>query len=90
MINLWFTYVWPSLKGNGPEDLLATILVAVIASVLWPPTRRRIEAFAARHVKSIKQHVTDEHQAVRDRLDHIIEHHPDIPDFVPKEHHDHH
>lgn len=80
---LWFGYFWPSDKGNGPEALTQTVIYATIAVLLVPPVRKAIERFAKRHAESIKAHVSAEHAAVHEKLDHIIRYHPDIPDFVP-------
>ena len=63
---LWFGYTWPSLKGNGPEAAAQTIIYAAAAYLLLPPIRTYIDS----HVKSIHA-----------KMDHIIKHHPDIPDF---------
>lgn len=70
MSNLWFSYFWPSLKGNGPEALVQTVLYAGIAALVWPPARRWFKR---------------EYQEVHAKLDHVIKHHPDIPAFKPKE-----
>lgn len=65
--SLWFGYWYPSIKGNGPEDLLATILVAVLSAMLWP----RIKAgWKAHHAKLDRNFAA---------LQHIAKHHPDIP-----------
>lgn len=86
--HFWFVWAWPSLKGNGPEDVIGTIGVAVIASLLWPPARRAIHRFVDAKTLAIKAHVTGHHRAhaeeldeLRRRLDHIIANHPDIPDL---------
>ena len=42
MSNLWFGYFWPSLKGNGPEALVQTVVYAAIAVLLWPFIRKEI------------------------------------------------
>jgi hypothetical protein len=68
-IQIWIGYFWPSLKGNGPEALLQTIAYAAIAYAFYPPFRRWVK-----HEASVY------HQ----KLDHIIKHHPDIPDFEEK------
>ncbi len=81
LYNLWFNYGWASDKGNGPEALQQTVIYGLIAVVLIPPIRHALERFAKRHVESIKAHAEAENKAIHDRLEHIIKHHPDIPDY---------
>lgn len=64
--HLWFTYGWPSLQGNGPEDGMRTLAAVVLASVFYPPFHRFIRR---------------EWERMHAKLDHIIEHHPNIPPF---------
>lgn len=75
----WWAYEWPSIKGNGPEDITALVLV----SLCIPAVRHWI----ARHFDDIKAHVTSTHSALHDKLDHIqrqnahiIKNTPTIPD----------
>lgn len=70
---LWFGYFKPSLYGNGPEALVQTAAYAAIALAIYPPIRKWVEHEA---------HSGE--QLLHDKLDHIIHHHPDIPDFKPK------
>ena len=70
----WFGYTWPSLKGNGPEALVQTVVYALLAYLFIPPFRRWVNA----HFKAQKKSSDDVHL----KLDHIIKHHPDIPKFV--------
>lgn len=69
---LWLAYGWSSLKGNGPEDLTSTTVKFAIAAAVYPPLHRW---------------VTREERAMRSlmhaKMNHIIENHPDIPDFPP-------
>lgn len=39
MSNFWFNYWWPSIKGNGPEDVTSLIIVGIIASIVIPKMR---------------------------------------------------
>ena len=67
--HLWFSYAVPSLYGNGPEDLIRTTIALVLAALIVPRIRHWFEAREERlHAK----------------LDHIIRHHPDIPEFEAK------
>jgi hypothetical protein len=59
--------------GAWAGNISAGVIVAAFASMFYPPVRKRLEAF----IKS--------HNDLHDKLDHIIKHHPDIPDFIPKE-----
>lgn len=67
--HLWFGYFWPSLQGNGPEDLISMIVVGALTAVLWPRIKRAWQA----------------HRAAVERnfiaLQHIAKHHPDIPEI---------
>lgn len=63
---LWFGYVWPSLKGNGPEAIFQSIVYGMIAFAVYPPLRDWAKRESAH---------------IHGRLDHIILHHPDIPPY---------
>lgn len=65
MSDFWFNYVWPSIKGNGPEDLLFTLVGAAFVGIAWP----RIKALWAEDAADIKAHVTAEHKVIHARLD---------------------
>ena len=74
LYTLWYGYVWPSLKGNGPEALCQTVLYAVLLYFFYPPFRKWV--------------TKEERQAsalLHEKLDHVIRHHPDIPPFKPKD-----
>ena len=58
--NLWFNYFWSSLKGNGPEALVQTVLYGLIALAVVPPFRHWFE----RHVKSIHDKLDAHHEEV--------------------------
>ena len=66
MSNLWLGYFWPSLKGNGPEALVQTVVYGAIAAVFVPFVRHFIKR---------------EFNKVHAKMDHIITSHPDIPEF---------
>jgi len=68
---VWIDYFWASLKGNGPEALVQTVVYGAVAALFIPAVRR----FEKRlHAKLDLVHA---------KLDHVIEHHPDIPPFDP-------
>ena len=74
---MWFSYFWPSLKGNGPEAIVQTVTYAAIGYLVYPPFREWINShFNAVHAR---------HDDVLDHLKHIIEHHPDIPELPKKD-----
>lgn len=75
--HLWFAYFVPSLWGNGPEALVQTVVYATAAVILIPPFRKWVVGhFTKLHEKLDLAH---------EKMDHIIEHHPDIPPFEHKE-----
>ena len=82
--HFWFVWVWPSVKGNGPEDALATIGVAILTILLWPPIRRRIHAKFSVLMEHHRSHRADLAEIHR-KLDWVITNHPDIPDLPAKE-----
>jgi len=57
--SLWFGYAWPSVKGNGPEAALQTILYAAFAVAIIPPVRR---AFL-KHIHSVERRIAVAHEA---------------------------
>jgi len=70
---IWIDYFWASLKGNGPEAILQTAAYAAIAVAVYPPLR-----------KFIQREAHSGEALLHEKLDHLIKHHPDIPDFKPK------
>ena len=73
LYTLWFGYVWPSLKGNGPEALVQTVAYAAVAVAVYPPLRK----WATKEERAMRAEL-------HSKVDHIIKHHPDIPDFTSK------
>ena len=67
----WFHYEWPSLQGNGPEDITSLIVIGIITSIFVPRVRRW---WIAR-----EQHIHAKLDHVLKTQAHIIRHHPDIP-----------
>ena len=74
MTNLWFGYFWPSLEGNGPEDIISMIVVGVVSVLIWRPVKR---AWIA-HKAAVERNFI--------ALQHIAKHHPDIPEIGPNGH----
>lgn len=73
LYTLWFGYTWPSLKGNGPEALVQTVVYAAIAYAFYPPFRAWLKR------EGSKLH--DKIDLLHAKADHVIEHHPDVPPF---------
>jgi transcription elongation factor GreA-like protein len=76
-------WIWPAGGSGGiPGDVVATfiwiVLAAIATSILYPPLRKAVERFIKRHFEA----ATAELHA---KLDHIIEHHPDIPPYISKD-----
>lgn len=61
---LWYGYTYPSLRGNGPEAIVQTLVYAAIAFVLVPPVRKYINA----HVKSLHDKLDAHHAEHLDLL----------------------
>lgn len=68
----WFVNV---VNGNHPwlpGNLVWGAVVLVVVTLLWPRLRRAVDRW-------MKGHIDRAHDQLRERLDHIIEWHPDIP-----------
>ena len=74
---LWFGYFKPSLYGNGPEALIQTVAYAAVAVAVYPPLRK----WATKEERAMRAEL-------HSKVDHIIKHHPDIPDYVSPGHTD--
>jgi hypothetical protein len=75
-------WVWPAGGSGGiPGDVVATlvwvILAAIATTIFYPPVRKAVERFLKRHLQA-------ETAELHAKLDHIIEHHPDIPPYKSK------
>ena len=68
---LWFDYGYPSLKGNGPEALVQTIVYGMIAFAVYPPLRK----WAKRETEHLHA-----------KVNHLIKHLPDVPAFDDRKH----
>lgn len=81
----FLTDFWPPDKATVGPNILASLIqwavILIAVALIYPPTRRAIERYVQSHVDSIKSHVSEEHKLVHEKMDHIIRHHPDIPDF---------
>ena len=86
--HLWFAWFWPSDLGNGPEAIQEAVVVAVATAIVWPPLRKRIHRFADRKLAETEAAARRERDELHRKLDHIIHHHPDIPDLPSRPHSD--
>lgn len=77
--NLWFNYFWASLKGNGPEAIVQTVVYGLIALVVVPPFRR----WVGDHMRSLHSKLDAHHEAL---LSQAEGHHEQHLDLV-REHH---
>lgn len=73
--HLWFAWFWPSIKGNGPEDLTSVAVAGVVTAIVYPRLRRWIETELDR------LHAKADHTA--DLLHHIVDHSDHIPNDDP-------
>lgn len=72
------TMAWEPVKTNIGAGVWWAIIVAIVTSIVYPPLRKAIESFVERHV-----HAGNEE--LHRKLDHIIKHHPEIPELKEKE-----
>lgn len=62
------------VSPNIVASLVQYVGLAVLAYLVYPPFRRAAN-------KWVKGHLQSENQLLHAKLDHIIKHHPAIPDF---------
>lgn len=71
--HLWFVYFWPSLQGNGPEDLIAFIIIGGGLTWIGRWCVREWRAHKARMVElhhETRAHAEELHKRLHKRLDH--------------------
>ena len=72
----------------GPNLVAAVVQYVILAlalSLFYPPMRKAIGRFMTKHKNDLKAHFSKENELLHAKMDHIIKHHPDIPDFpTPK------
>ena len=78
----WFTYWWPSDKGNGPENVQWTVLALIVASLLLP----RVRKFFKRHFESVHAKLDKHHEEVLRQA----ERHHVASQSLAKKHHEEH
>ena len=77
----WERWIWPAGGSGGtPGDVVGTLIWVVIAALvvrlLWNPVKRGIHG----HIDCEFAYLHRKLDAHADLLEHIIKHHPDIPD----------
>lgn len=80
--SMWFGIVRPSLVGNGPEDLIATAIIAAFI----PQVRRWLKAHVHLPNAAVAAQLAALHEKLdgaHAKMDHIIKHSPHIPNQVP-------
>jgi hypothetical protein len=75
--NFWYHYEVPSLYGNGPEAVTELIVVGIVTALLIPPIRKWIQG----EFHKVHSKIDAGHAELHAKMDHIIKHHPDIPEF---------
>lgn len=70
-MTFWFGYWWPSVKGNGPEDITSLILVGIVTAIFVPRVRRWW-VVREQHLHAKLEHVMKQNA-------HIIHHSKAIP-----------
>jgi hypothetical protein len=64
---VWIDYFWSSLKGNGPEALIQTVVYGAIAAAIYPPFRDYLKKESEKmhgrltdlegHIKRVHRHL---------------------------------
>ena len=86
---------WPldasRISPNISASLVQYVLLAVLAYLLYPPFKRAVNAWSKKHVDALKEHISAEHDALHDKVDHMIKHikavpnqHKDGSDFIAR------
>lgn len=81
---------YPLDKATVSPNLLASVIqwaiILVAVSLFYPPWRKAIERFAGLRIDSLKEHVSAEHDALHEKLDHLMAHHPrkEVREFEPE------
>jgi hypothetical protein len=70
------TFSWNVVRGNIGAWPYQTAIAGVVTTVVYPPLRDRAEAFLKRHIEA-------GNAELHEKLNHLIRHSPDIPDYKP-------
>ena len=66
LYHYWFTYEWPSLQGNGPEDVTSTLTKGALLAALIPVIRKFIKREVKKAHAELNAVEEDAEKAVRD------------------------
>jgi len=78
---IWINYFWSSLKGNGPEAIVQTVVYALAAVLFIPPVRH----FFKRHFESVHEKLEAHHlQLLAQAEQHHKEHLEALRALAPK------
>lgn len=90
LVSHWFALrleadFWPIDASRVAPNILASavqaVVVVLVLAVVYKPLKRRIEASLQRHKNDLMSHAHDLHKELLARVNHIIRHHPDIPEY---------
>lgn len=77
---------WPLDASRIMPNIMASMAIGLVLTMLYPPTRHAVERWVERHKNDLKNHkevletkASAERQAIDDKLSHIIKNHPSIP-----------
>ena len=77
--NRFVSDFYPLDKSTVAPNILASVvqyaILLVAAYLLYPPFRRAVNKWMTGHVDSLKTHISAEHDALHEKLDHLIAHH---------------
>lgn len=98
LVSHWFNQrlqadFWPPDRSFISPNILASLIifdvVTLAAALFYPPVKKALDESIKLHKKAltedIKGHVSSELSDVHAKLDHVIKHHPDIPEFVHRD-----
>jgi phosphotransferase system glucose/maltose/N-acetylglucosamine-specific IIC component len=76
---------WPidasRISPNIVASLIQAVFVVLIMALFYPPFKKALDKAAAKRALEIKQHVTAGLNELHGKLDHIIYHSKDIPEY---------
>lgn len=73
---------WPIDQGVS-ANILASFICFIVGSaatyLIWPRVRHAVNAWVRQHFHEHRQAMDAHLEGIHHKLDHVIEHHPDIP-----------
>ena len=67
-VEWWFVWIYPSLRGNGPEGLAQSLVYGMIAFAVYPPLRKWAKRETA-HLHAKVDRLTHLHEDLHDKVD---------------------